>query len=187
MKYNILIIICLALIGYGTTLYLDQGRSIPTIPEERAAQQVSPQQTTPDFTFTDIQGRSANLHDFKGKTILLNFWASWCAPCIKEFPALIQASQDFKDNVVLIALSSDMDQEKMQAFLKRLKTQNTLQYEYDNVYIAHDREGVTQNLFQTYKLPETLLIGPDLSIKTKYIGANWTKEEMQETLSILQN
>ena len=72
----------------------------------------------PDFTFNDAAGRELQLKDLKGKPLLINLWATWCAPCVAELPALdrLAASGEIK----VLTVSQDMGQpEKVSAFLKQ--------------------------------------------------------------------
>jgi cytochrome c biogenesis protein CcmG/thiol:disulfide interchange protein DsbE len=70
-----------------------------------AAGQMTP---APDFTVTDIQGRSLSLADFRGKVLVLNFWATWCPPCRAEIPGFIEAVKNLGDKgLAVIGLSVD--------------------------------------------------------------------------------
>src|SRR5262245_36762744 len=77
---------------------------------------------TPDFTLTDPDGKKISLKDFRGKTIFLNFWATWCEPCREEMPAMEKLYQEHKNNnfVVLAVNVKDRRQEAL-AFVKELK------------------------------------------------------------------
>src|SRR5713226_6722311 len=62
---------------------------------------------TPDFTLPDLQGKKVALKDFRGKLVLLNFWASWCTPCREEMPAMERLYQEFKDKgLVILAVNT---------------------------------------------------------------------------------
>ncbi|MGB0720031.1 MAG: TlpA family protein disulfide reductase [Bdellovibrionales bacterium] len=153
------------------------------MPRQPSAQAIQTDQPVPDFSWVDINGKNGHINDFKGKTIILNFWASWCAPCIKEFPALIKAAQDNKDNVVLLALSSDIDDAAIKKFIAKqdINTKTT------NIVIARDGDqNVTGGMFQTFKLPETILIAPDQTMRHKFIGADWAPEDLQQWIEKLQ-
>src|SRR5690242_10990380 len=71
----------------------------------------------PDFTIKD-DVRSVSLHDLKGKVVLLNFWATWCPPCVEEMPSLVALQTKMKDKVTVLAISVDVDEGAYKKFLK---------------------------------------------------------------------
>lgn len=72
----------------------------------------------PDVTFTAPDGRATTLAAFKGKPLLVNLWATWCAPCVKELPTLDAAAKAGAARFRTVAISQDMDPAKARAFLK---------------------------------------------------------------------
>ena len=60
-----------------------------------------------DFTLKDMHGVDVQLESFKGKVILLNFWATWCGPCQAEIPSLVELQEQYKDDLVVLGLSVD--------------------------------------------------------------------------------
>lgn len=169
MTRNILIVIAVIIFTSGLTYWMDYSSGPP---KQGSAEQA------PDFFFTDTKKRYESLRSFEGKVVLLNFWASWCPPCIKEFPILLDIAEQYPDNVVFIALSSDLTEDKMHWFLKKLKdTQPNMKNE--NVYIGFDEDqDITQTIYKSLKLPETFIIAPDQTIAQKFIGADWDTDEM---------
>ena len=128
----------------------------------------------PGFTFTDLNGKSYASNDFKGKTVILNFWATWCPPCVKEFPVLLQIAAKHKDKVVFIALSSDIDDDTIKKFLAAQKIKSSA-----NVIIARDAANIGGDLFQTFQLPETFVIDAAGRIRAKFTGADWQQSELE--------
>lgn len=164
-KLNLSLFLIILVAGYGLTHLL-----FSRMPDVE-------QKIVPSFSFIDLDGKEHHLAQFQDKTIILNFWATWCAPCVKEFPTLMALARENED-VVLIALSSDLDDKAIDRFL----------YKYghnarsNNVYIARDTNNITADLFNVYKLPETFIIDRMLRLRYKFVGANWTKEEAQAIL-----
>jgi cytochrome c biogenesis protein CcmG, thiol:disulfide interchange protein DsbE len=175
MKFvNVVVFGVLAALAYGLTLYADSRAPVIVRQPESVAAALPKGEAAPDFSFKATDGKTRALSDFKGKLVVLNFWASWCPPCVKEFPALVRIARDNPEDVALIALSSDLDEAQMRAFLKKQPALPA------NVFVALDeQQAVTQKLFQTYKLPETLLIDAGQVIRVKIAGADWTLEELQ--------
>lgn len=74
----------------------------------------------PDFAFTDFAGNQHHLSDFAGKYVLLDFWATWCLPCLQEIPELKSADRQFRSRgLVIIGMNSDKKQEKAQVVVER--------------------------------------------------------------------
>jgi peroxiredoxin len=107
---------------------------------------------TPDFNLATPDGKKLSLKDFRGKVVLLNFWASWCVPCREEMPAMEKLYQEYKQKnfVVLAVAVKDRKQDAID-FVKELK----LTYP-----IALDPEAQVGTLYGAWGLPATYLIGP---------------------------
>jgi thiol-disulfide isomerase/thioredoxin len=183
MTRNILILMCLLSALAAYTLYEERGAiwahniSADAQSPERAEQ-------APDFQFTSLSGKSHRLSDFNGKAVVLNFWASWCAPCLIEFPQMLDLAKMTNDKAVFLFISVDEKKENMERFLKKMG-KAVLQ---KNVFIAHDpRQVITQDLYQTYRLPETYLINSEGLIADKIIGASitWNDDAAKQRVEAL--
>src|ERR1700741_3922146 len=72
----------------------------------------------PDFMVQDAD-RKVVLRDLRGKIVVLNFWATWCPPCVEEMPSLVKLQSNLKDRVVVLAVSVDEDERSYHTFLKK--------------------------------------------------------------------
>jgi thiol-disulfide isomerase/thioredoxin len=141
----------------------------------------------PDFSAVTLDGKTVSLSALRGKPVLLNFWATWCAPCIVELPKLMQLSRDMDGKIVVLALSSDRNKESIEKFLARLPQETEEQTKSPNAIIAWDEGArITSDLYQTIKLPETILISPDGRMMDKIVGdTDWLGEDMKSRLTAL--
>lgn len=127
----------------------------------------------PDFTIQDA-GQSVRLDQYRGKTVVLNFWASWCPPCLEEFPSLMQLQHQVP-NVVVLAVSFDTDDEAYRQYV----TDNHL----NNMVIVRDATQKSNLAFGTTRPPETYVIDGQGRIRRKFIGAqDWTSSEIENYL-----
>ena len=96
-KLIVTLLVLVIVIGGGMLLYRNLGQNIDlgeAIPTETA-----PQNLAPDFTVTDGDGNAVKLSDFRGKGVVLNFWASWCGPCKSEMPHFQAAYEEYGEDV----------------------------------------------------------------------------------------
>lgn len=116
----------------------------------------------PDFTLKNEKGESVHLKDFRGKVVLVHFWATWCPPCAGEIPSLNQFIQKYaSQNVVLLAVSEDEEGWPIiNKFRKRVPFKFDVLLDDDSV---SDRYG-------TFGLPETYLLNQDGMIVRKAVG-----------------
>lgn len=107
----------------------------------------------PDFDEKDLDGKSLSVAGFKGKVVLIDFWATWCGPCVMELPNVIKAYEKHHDHgFEIIGISLDQDQERLKSFLKQ-KNMNWQQY--------FDGKGWGNKLAQKYgvqSIPATYLL-----------------------------
>ena len=131
----------------------------------------------PSFRVTTDQGQVVTPTRFGGKVLLLNFWATWCAPCVSEIPSLNQLQQRLKgDGAVVLAVSIDKNDRKYRAFLDRFHVT------FDT---ARDPEADISSSYGTFQVPETYII-KDGKIVRKLIGEqNWSGENTVEYIKSL--
>src|SRR6476620_6141832 len=105
----------------------------------------------PDFTVSGLDGKAISLKDFRGKLVLVNIWATWCAPCVKEFPSMKRLVQTMNKGLVILAVSYDKHREDIDAFVKAFDGVP------ENFHIAWDKERKSTQIFGTDVLPETYI------------------------------
>src|SRR5262245_44117008 len=111
-----------------------------------------------DFTLKDMNGRDVRLADFKGKPLIVNFWATWCGPCLLETPTLVELSARYKDRGVnIIGISYDDKPEEIREFAAAQKIPYPL-------LVGRDREDVFSAFGLGAGLPMTVFINPDGTI-----------------------
>ncbi len=183
MRINIIIIALCVVLGFLATFALDyQQRPRSARVAENSA--TDNYKSAPDITFTAIDGKSFKLSDYKGKLVLLNFWATWCAPCKVEFPQMLELAVNDKD-IIFLAVSVDENSEDIARFLK---SQKRTHVKHADVKIAHDPEKeIAQDTFQVLKYPETVIISPSGKMTDKVVGAlDWLSPQMKERLEKLK-
>ena len=145
----------------------------------------------PAFTLPLLGGAHVDAASFKRPVVLLHFWASWCAPCIVEFPDLLKLAAKYEDQVDLVLISIDTQEQAIAAFQKRLRRSNpNLNLNAANVYWGHDaRKDISLDLFATSKVPETLLVDEKRVIRMKKFGeVDWMSPDIDAILhEILAN
>ena len=111
-------------------------------------------------TFLDDKKNLLNLKDYQGSLVLLNFWASWCAPCKIEHPVLMKLSQT--KNLIIFGINFKDKNTQAKIFL------NELGNPYD--LLAKDENGKQSVRFGIYGIPESILINKELTIIQKFVG-----------------
>jgi thiol-disulfide isomerase/thioredoxin len=131
--------------------------------------------TAPDFTITDGP-RTVTLSQQRGQIVLLNFWATWCAPCIEEIPSL-ESLQKQMPQIKILAVATDKDSADYTAFL----AEHPLGF-----YNIHDPSGHSNGLYGTVAFPETYVIDRNGVVLRRFIGPqDWTSPAITDYLKRL--
>ncbi|MGM7700248.1 peroxiredoxin family protein [Pseudalkalibacillus sp. Hm43] len=119
----------------------------------------------PDFKLQALSGEDVQLSDLKGKTVVLNFWTTWCSYCKKEIPELINLHHLYeKEGIVVLAVNLSSEEENLEQvalFAKEFEIPFT---------IPLDKEGIVGETYQIVMIPTTFIIGPDGRIQNKIMG-----------------
>jgi len=141
----------------------------------RGAHPAQTGKVAPDFTVSD-GSTSVHLANYRGKVVLLNFWASWCAPCVEELPSLLQLHHENPD-IVVLAVSIDEDPDAYTSFIRN---------RHVDLITVRDPSQSAANLFHTDMWPETYVIDRNGVIRRKFIGAaDWSDPEVRNYLKSL--
>ncbi|MDG2394979.1 TlpA disulfide reductase family protein [Candidatus Thioglobus sp.] len=126
----------------------------------------------------DLKGQKINLNDYQGQVILLNFWASWCKPCIKEIPSLVRLGEQLKpSNFKIITVNVGESAREISEFKKRIKF---------DLPILLDDKGVAVQDWGVYAYPSNFLLDKDGIIRYSYRGAlEWDSPAIVKTIKTL--
>ena len=115
----------------------------------------------PDFTVQDSD-RKVTLRQFRGNVVVLNFWATWCPPCVEELPSMISMQGRMRDRgVTVLAVSIDVDAAMYHRFIKQHGV---------NLLTVRDPEQKSSSLYGTFGWPETYIIDRNGVLRRKLVG-----------------
>ena len=133
----------------------------------------------PDFTLRNLNGNLEGLSEFKDKVIILNFWATWCAPCLEEMPAFEKLYRRYRSQgLTVIAVSLDKgDTSKVEKFVD----EHSLTFP-----VLLDLDGIAERIYPSFTIPFTYVIDKRGKIAARVDGAkNWSSNETFAALDIL--
>ncbi|MCW5863276.1 MAG: TlpA family protein disulfide reductase [Anaerolineae bacterium] len=134
-----------------------------------------PGETAPDFALPDLAGETVQLSDLGGRPVVLNFWATWCAPCRLEMPMLEQAAADGGDALAVLTINQGETAEQVSAF-------------FDEVGLSLpallDSDSEVGRAYGAVYLPSTFIIGPDGIVSAVHHGI-LSREELDGYLAAL--
>jgi thiol-disulfide isomerase/thioredoxin len=117
-----------------------------------------------DIQIETLEGQKLNLHSFKGKIVILSFWATWCEPCVEEFPSFIKLLDKFPDKVVVIAISHDSEKKDVREFVDAFKGMRK------NLILTLDSGKKISEAFRVDRLPEGFVFSGEGKLLKKIIG-----------------
>lgn len=154
-----------------STERLNAGSDVEFLPTDEG---LAKGETAPDFELTTIDGETARLSDYKGKKVILNFWATWCPPCRAEMPDMqnYYEEQALDENVEILAVNlttEDRGLDKITAFIEEFSL---------TFPVPMDTEGKIGELYQAATIPTSYMIDTDGRVQNKIVGP--MNEQMME-------
>jgi cytochrome c biogenesis protein CcmG/thiol:disulfide interchange protein DsbE len=140
---------------------------------DRGAHPAQTGKVAPDFTVSD-GATTVHLASYRGRVVLLNFWATWCAPCVMEMPSLLALHHE-QPNIAMLAVSIDEDPDAYTSFVAS---------RHVDLITVRDPAESAAKLYHTEMWPETYIIDRKGVIRRKFIGAqNWYDPEVRAFLN----
>jgi thiol-disulfide isomerase/thioredoxin len=130
---------------------------------------------TPPLELTDLQGKKHSLADYRGKVVLVNFWATWCEPCREEMPSIERLRVSLAGRpFVVLAVNLAEPESRITKFLDTVPV---------GFPILLDRDTKTTRAWQAKVLPATYIVGPDGAIRYRHLGdLDWSKPEVRQQI-----
>jgi thiol-disulfide isomerase/thioredoxin len=129
------------------------------------------------FTLKDVNGIDVQLSSFKGKVIIVNFWATWCGPCKVEMPDLIELQSEFSDQLVILGIDVLDEFSRVKPFADSIKVNYPL-------LDANNRKDVEDAFGPMWGLPTSVIVGRDGKVQKRHSGIA-TKEQFRQYVESL--
>ena len=172
MKNIILVFqLLLFLLPISNVVAADQAKSIYELENKIVA---------PDFSLKDVDGKTHKLSDYRGKVVMINFWATWCPPCRFELPSMQRAYEKLKlQNVEFLAINLGEDADTIFTFTA----------DYPVTFpLLMDLDSSVSNMYPVIGLPTTYFVNPEGRLVYRAIGSReWDEEQMIEKILSLKN
>jgi thiol-disulfide isomerase/thioredoxin len=133
---------------------------------------------TPQIELDDVDGKAYRLADFRGKVVLVNFWATWCEPCREEMPSIERLRKSLEGKrFAVLAVNVGEGPNAVREFTKKVPLGAT---------ILLDRDISTSRAWGARLLPATFIVGPDGAVRYLHYGAlDWSREDIRATIAKL--
>lgn len=116
----------------------------------------------PEFVLTNLENQSLNLSQTRDKIVVLNFWATWCAPCVKEMVFFQEAQNQYPDNLLVLAINQEENPETVKDFIQKMGF---------NLEVLLDLNGEVTDLYKVLALPSTFFIDQQGIIRYHHMGS----------------
>ncbi|MDA1118104.1 MAG: TlpA disulfide reductase family protein [Proteobacteria bacterium] len=133
---------------------------------------------TPALRLQDLEGKVHSLADYRGKVVLINFWATWCAPCRYEMPSIEKLRESLKGRpFAVLAVNLGEPEPRIRAFLHEVPLRFP---------VLLDSDAVAAKAWKAKALPATFVVGPDGRVRYRYIGElDWSRDSVRKAIVAL--
>lgn len=163
LKIGIVFLLCATCLCIGCSNAKEEEKKDKTGGENVSLEEETKKEQMPDFEMTLLDGKKVSLEAYRGKKVLLNFWATWCGPCVGEMPAFQKLAEEYPNELVILAVNCSEDKDTVQKFTE------------DNGYtfpIVLDTDGAIQEIFGGItSIPVTVILDEEGYIVTSSTGA----------------
>ncbi len=132
---------------------------------------------TPTLKLKDLAGKTHTLSDYKGKTVLVSFWASWCRPCLEEMPSLVKLKEKYRDKLEILAVDVGEEKETIEKFTGKMNI---------NFPLLQDLDSSTTKDWKVYVYPSNYIVDKAGKLRYAAKGAlDWQDSEIENLLEAL--
>ena len=163
----VMIVLLIAIAGWSVSNVWGMGSRVPAVGMEAE-----------DFQLTDLDGKPNSLSQYRGKIVLLNFWATWCKPCTTEMPAMQTMYDKLRDKgFMVLAVNELEDDAKVREHIKQ----------YGHTFpVLMDHDNKVANQFGVFGLPVSVFIDQEGRVQEYIKGGLLTEQKIEETVARIQ-
>lgn len=142
-----------------------------------------------DFELTDLEGNTVKLSDMRGKTVILDFWATWCGPCKQSFPGMQKAVEEYSDNedVEFLFVNTWENGDSRKRDVSEFIEENDYSFHVlmDEPVAEGSREFTTTSNFGINGIPTKIIVGPEGKVNFKKVGYSGNNEKMLKEIGLM--